>query len=507
MAPGIARQDQDNAARAGMRPAMMIATIYARYSSDLQRDASIEGQIRLCTERAEREGWTLGSSYTDHAVSGASLVRPGIQSLLQDAAAGRSNVVIAEAIDRLSRDQEDIAHIYKRLRFAGVEIVTLSEGTVNELHVGLKGTMGALFLKDLADKTRRGLRGRVAAGKSGGGNSYGYEVVRRLDAENQPVRGERTIKPAQAAIITRIFMDYAAGKSPQAIAKQLNREAVPGPSGTGWGPSTIHGNPDRGTGILNNELYVGRLVWNRLRYIKDPQIGKRVSRPNPASALVTQDVPHLRIVDEALWQKVKDRQTGLRSTQSGRKAPGYWDRRRPRYLLSGLMRCGVCGGGFVNLNAERLGCAAARAKGTYANRRTIRREDVDSLILDGLQNHLMKPDHVALFCQEYTKQMNRLHRENNAARGSDRSALKKIERDLDRLVQALLDGVSGSRVRDEIAALEAEKVRLEARFNDGEDSTVLLHPNMAGRFASKSQSSAAHRKMGSCRKPASSSAS
>jgi site-specific DNA recombinase len=66
-------------------------------------------------------------------------------------------------------------------------------------------------------------------------------------------------------------IDLAVHKAPQAIAKQLNKEAVPGPSGTDWGPSTIHGNPDRGTGILNNELYVGKLVWNRLRYIKDPE--------------------------------------------------------------------------------------------------------------------------------------------------------------------------------------------------------------------------------------------
>ncbi len=275
---------------------MTAAAIYARYSTDLQRDASIEDQIRLCKERAKREGWRVINCYTDHAISGASLIRPGMQMLLQDAQAGKFEVIVSEAIDRLSRDQEDIAHIYKRTRFAGVRIVTLSEGDVNELHIGLKGTMGALFLKDLADKTRRGLRGRVEAGKSGGGNSFGYDVVRRLDDEGLPVRGERKINAAQAGIVRRIFNDYAAGKAPQAIAKQLNKEAVPGPSGTDWGPSTIHGNPDRGTGILNNELYVGKLVWNRLRYIKDPETGKRVSRPNPESEWITQDVPELRII-------------------------------------------------------------------------------------------------------------------------------------------------------------------------------------------------------------------
>src|SRR5690606_12606980 len=112
-------------------------------------------------------------------------------------------------------------------------------------------------------------------------------------------------------------------------------------------------------------------VWNRLRYIKDPETGKRVSRLNPESEWITQEVPSLRIIDQALWDKVKERQAGLRSARAGKKAPGYWDRRRPRYLLSGLMVCGCCGGGFINLNAERVGCAAARAKGTCENRRTM----------------------------------------------------------------------------------------------------------------------------------------
>ncbi|MAY36694.1 MAG: resolvase, partial [Spongiibacteraceae bacterium] len=138
--------------------------IYARYSTDMQSQASIEDQVRLCTERAEREGWTIVQIYTDHGLSGASMMRPGIQALMQDAQSGKFDIVLAEALDRLSRDQEDIAGIHKRLSFANVQMVTLSEGEISHLHIGLKGTMNALFLKDLADKTRRGLRGRVEAG-------------------------------------------------------------------------------------------------------------------------------------------------------------------------------------------------------------------------------------------------------------------------------------------------------------------------------------------------------
>jgi DNA invertase Pin-like site-specific DNA recombinase len=142
-------------------------------------------------------------------------MRLGIQQLMRDALAGKFAIVLAEALDRLSRDQEDIAGIYKRLRFAGVSIVTLSEGEIGDLHIGLKGTMNAIFLKDLADKTRRGLRGRVEAGKSGGGNSYGYDVVKRFATDGTPLRGDRTINAAQAAIVLRFSANTPPASPPK----------------------------------------------------------------------------------------------------------------------------------------------------------------------------------------------------------------------------------------------------------------------------------------------------
>jgi site-specific DNA recombinase len=168
-----------------------------------------------------------------------------------------------------------------------------------------------MLLKDLADKTRRGLRGRVENGKSGGGLCFGYDVVRQFDADGEPIRGDRTINPAEASVVCRIFSEYLAGKSSRTIAWELNKEGIPGPQRSEWGPSTIHGNPKRGVGILNNELYVGRLVWNRLRYLKDPDTGKRVSRNNPESEWIIQDVPELRIIDHDVWNAVKAQQQKL----------------------------------------------------------------------------------------------------------------------------------------------------------------------------------------------------
>ena len=192
-------------------------------------------------------GWTLDQVYKDAAVSGASSLRPGYQALLDCARQAECDVIVAEGFDRLSRDQEDVAGLFKRCRFAGVRIVTLAEGEISELHVGLRGTMNALFLKDLADKTRRGLRGRVEAGASGGGLTYGYDVVPSLDR-----RGERWVNEAEAAVMRRILSAYRDGQSPKRIALHLNRDRVPGPRGGLWAATTINGNRDRGTGILNN---------------------------------------------------------------------------------------------------------------------------------------------------------------------------------------------------------------------------------------------------------------
>lgn len=142
----------------------MRAAIYARFSSDLQNAASIDDQVRVCRERIEREGWTYLHAYCDRAMSGTSHLRPGYQKLLEDARRRLFDVVVAEALDRLSRDQEHVAHLYKQLTFHGIKLITLSEGLISELHVGLSGTMGALYVRQLAEKTHRGLRGQVEAG-------------------------------------------------------------------------------------------------------------------------------------------------------------------------------------------------------------------------------------------------------------------------------------------------------------------------------------------------------
>lgn len=412
----------------------MKVALYARYSSDNQRDASIADQFRVCRDYAEKQGWRVVEEYSNHAISGASLLRAGVQALIADALRGRFQVVLAEAMDRLSRDQEDIAGVFKRMAYANVKIVTLSEGEVTHLHVGLKGTMNALFLKDLADKTRRGQRGRVALGKSGGGNSCGYDVVKQFNERGDPVRGDRTINASEAEVVRRIFRDYVVGKSAKRIAVELNKAGIAAPGGGDWGFSTINGNTKRGNGILNNEMYVGRIVWNRQRFVKDPETGKRQARLNPAAEWVIQEAPELRIVDDGLWNATKARQAAIKTKRDGdgnEVQNSFRDRRRPKYLFSGLIKCACCRGGYAMISADLIGCSTARNKGTCDNRRSIQREHLEVRVLNALRYHLMDPALFREFCDEFTREMNRLRMEGSASIDAARSEIKRIDRELE----------------------------------------------------------------------------
>ena len=464
----------------------MRAAIYARYSSDNQRDASIEDQVRLCTKKIDGEDWSIIDTYADRAISGATTLRPGYQQLLMDARAGKFDIAIAESLDRFSRDQEDIAGLYKQLNFAGVKLITLADGEINELHIGLKGTMNALYLKDLAQKTKRGLEGRVRKGFSGGGNAFGYDVIHELAADGTPVRGKRKINPEKADIVQRIFKEYSAGNSPKTIAHRLNQEGIPGPKSNEWGPSTIYGNWRRGTGILNNELYIGRLVWNRQQFVKDPNSGKRQARLNPEEEWIIEEVPALRIIDDALWAKVKTRQEKTRSRIV--QEPGKLRSelaRRPRYLLSGLLKCGVCGGGYSMNGAKRYGCSTAINKGTCSNKLTIRRDEVEAKVLDGLRHQLMHPDLVKEFVKEFHREVNRLAANRDIDQDRHTLDLAKVERELKLIITAIKDGVPALTLKDELASLENRKAELEQEIDQAPSPMPRLHPNLSELYRQK----------------------
>jgi site-specific DNA recombinase len=460
--------------------------IYARFSTDLQNAASIRDQVRLCRARAESEGWTVVATYEDAAYSGTNSLRPAYQRLLSDARTGRLDIVLAEALDRLSRDQEDVAGLYKHLSFAGVELITLAEGPINELHVGLKGTMNALFVKDLARKVRRGLEGRIRERRSGGGLGYGYDLVREYDAKGEPIRGGRKINEEEARIVVRIFQEFALGKSPRAIAKALNAEGMPGPLGRPWGPSTIYGNWRRGTGILNNQLFIGHLVWNRQHFLKDPSTGRRVGRLNPETEWIVEEVQDLRIISDDLWTRVKNRQRVVRDATSLSDYVTRSERaRRPAYLLSTLLRCNECGGGFSKRSEHHYGCSNARNRGTCSNLLTIRRDVVEESVLSGLKSHLMDPGLVKEFVAEYRQEVKRLSATRDKQVSLWRDDLVRVEREIRAIINAIKDGLRTATIREELLSLETRKEQLLAIQKRPQGSVSRIQPGLADLYRKK----------------------
>ncbi len=461
----------------------MRAAIYARYSSDRQSAASVEDQVRLCRAAAEREGWQIVETFADYALSGAHAAsRPGLMALREAVAAGALDLVLAESLDRLARDQEDIAALFKHCRFHGVEIRTVADGRIDELAIGFKGTMSALYLKDLAAKTHRGLAGVVASGRAAAAPAFGYRRRVALDARGEPIAGLQEIDPDQAAIVRRIFEDYAGGLSPRSIAHALNAEGAAAPRSDGWAQNTITGNRARGTGILNNRLYVGERVWNRQRFVKDPQTGKRVARLNPESEWVIEAVPDLAIVDRALWDRAKAIQDAAKGGGKGKKRPGP----RPKHLLSGLIECGICGGTVSTINRDRYGCRTHKEKGTCRNDRMAPRAEIERRVLDTLRDRLASPAMVGEFVREYHRERERLAAAARRTVDADRRRMGEIERALARHVQAIEDGLYSPALKGKIEALEGEAAEIRARIavaqEEGAGDVVTMHPDVPGRY-------------------------
>jgi site-specific DNA recombinase len=457
------------------------AAVYARFSSEGQREASIEDQTRSCIKLIEDRGWRIAGIYSDRAISGATTLRPDYQRLLKDARDRVFDVVVSEGLDRLSRDPEATAGLYKLMSFLGIAIVTRTEGEVTDLHIGLKGTMNALFLKDLAIKTHRGIEGRVRQGKSGGGRAYGYRVVSQRDANGEAVRGLRAIESAEAEIVRRIFREFAAGNSPRAIARGLNAGAIPGPSGKPWRDTTIRGHATRRTGILRNDLYVGRLVWNKQTYVRDPTTGKRLARVRNQNERITIDVCELRILDDDVWDNVQNRLEKVRSSPGVVKSrrTEFWKQRRPKHLLTGLTYCGECGGHMAAIGKDYLACGAARSGAGCDNRRSIRRTRVEAVVLEGLKTHLMAPELVAEFIRAFHEEVNHKRATDDMQRQGNEQELGRVSKKLRGLYDAIADGLRSPGLQNELLALEGRQAELRKTVEAAPPPAPRFHPKLA----------------------------
>ena len=452
----------------------MITAIYARYSSELQSDRSIEDQVALCRSYAQREGLVVTTTYDDRAQSGSSTAsRMGLARLMRDAGQHLFTHLVVESLDRLSRDQADLATIYKRLTFLGVEIREVHGGKATPLNAAVRGLVGTIYLADLADKTRRGLAGNVSEGLSAGGRGYGYAPVKGETGRLQRVEHE-------AEVIAQVFTLYTEGASPRDIAGRLNAAKVSPPRGTRWNASTINGSRQRQNGILHNALYTGELVWNRTRMVKDPDTGRRVSRPNPEAEWKRRQMPDLAIVPPELWQAAAAR-------TAGRKATGT-HRIKVTRLFSGLLKCPGCGGSLVVKDQRhgraRVICSTFKESGACDRRNVLQLDRIEAAVIGALRSEFARPAALAAYAEAYNAERQRLAADTTRNRGKMEARLAAVTGEIDRTARLMIQGVldperHGGRLKE----LETEERQLRTDLAAPESAAVVaLHPAALVRY-------------------------
>jgi site-specific DNA recombinase len=378
-------------------------TTYSRYSKDDQNPASIEDQQRVCRAEAARRGFELEvRNYADRAQSGTGSDRADLARLIKDVMSPTRDfdILMSDDTSRLSRSRAESAKLHELFKFYGVRVIYVSQGIdtdqeQSEMLIAMHGITDSLYVRELGKKTHRGLEGRFLKGKSAGGRCYGYDSI--------TVDGEGTvwiINEVQAAVLREIYEWSAAGFSLDSIVWKLNERQTPPPQKradrpfSNWCPTAIRA-------MLRNEIYIGRRIWNRTKFVKVPGTNKRIARKRPRSEWREQDVPELRIISDDLWVRVREGQERRKSKYGdGGKKPVNRAASSP-YLLSGVLTCGTCGANLIIVasgkeHVARYGCPQHWNRHTCPNRFTIRRAELETDFFQQLQDQILTPDAIDL---------------------------------------------------------------------------------------------------------------
>jgi site-specific DNA recombinase len=455
--------------------------IYARFSSDRQSAVSIEDQIRKCREYAARQGWEVLEEhiYADHAVTGTTAERMGLQKLLASAEqSGRPfDAILIDDTSRLTRKLADALNLYERLTFAGVRLVAISQGVDSdssqaEILFGVHGLIDSVYSRELGLKTHRGMQGCALKAHHTGGRVFGYRSVRDVDG----VKLE--IIETEAATIRRMFELYSKGQSLKRIAFQLNNEAVKSPQpqkgrvSQSWCVSSVRH-------ILKNRRYTGQIIWNTKRKVRVPGTGRRIYRRRPESDWVMTPAPHQRIVPPELFAAVERRFETTQKLWGVGKTGLARGQQKQVYLCSGLLRCGECGGSITLVGGRsknsrsEYGCSihAQRGDSVCKNSLRIQRHELEERMLAGIQERVLREEFIDYVICGLQDELRQRHEALNSELRELGEEKHRIEAELKRLVDMIAAGTASSTVMSAITEREARiRVITDKLIEPGPDS-------------------------------------
>jgi len=475
------------------------AALYARYSSDMQKATSIDGQLLLCRKVAERNDLDVIGEFVDAAKSGLTEdARDGYQRLLNGVRHHDFDVIIVEHFDRLSRDPTTIQRLKQIFEFNRVELMDQKGVYATATDISIASLYNTIYKPQLADKVRRGHDNTVANGKIPGSFAYGYRP-------RPSVPGERLIDKYEAKIVLRIFKEYASGRSIREIAADLTREGEPSPGATRhknkagrtiWNHQCITGGR-HGRGILGNELYIGEIHWNVRLTILNPETQKKQKRRNPEERHTIVKNQELRIIPQELWDEVQKVRSARAVHMFG---PTGKPQRRPviprnnEHPLAGVLRCGVCNGHMRIVQSSRNGapraaCANAHQRGTCEHTRSF---EMDVLLEDvslKIDVKLFSPKAIEEAMSAWQEE-----RKKDRKKVSERANLEHRRRVLSTEIERLSYAIANSRRKpDELLKridecdLERENIDTRLRLlGDGSENVIPFdHPKFGELYRSE----------------------
>jgi len=387
----------------------MRVAIYARYSSENQSAKSIDDQIRVCKNYIKNNGMTHDEKhiYTDEAISGSIINRPGLQALERAMENKEFDAVAVDDLSRLSRSNHQMLTMILKFDYHQIKIISVSDGIITDddnskLGIHMRGLINELYLDDLKKKTMRGLEGQKLRGFSTGENVYGYKThpVGELKF-NKKGKAKydgmiHKINPEEADIVKRIYQEFTQGKSICKIASDLNKDKTPTKRGYtgGWNTSTV-------SRILKNAKYTGSWVWRISKNVRDPLTGKKKKIMRLEKEQISTFRKELIIINKETWNKAQKRWSKLKGTWPIRKNSKIKQKSyihsAPTHLLAGLMKCYNCGGAIVLISGKGsgyYGCYNAKRK-TCNNSLLLSRKRVENAIISDLSEKILTPENIS----------------------------------------------------------------------------------------------------------------
>lgn len=484
--------------------------IYARYSTNNQREASIDDQIRKCRESAIFRGWEILEDhiYYDKAQSGARMsTREGLKQMMRVAMSSNCpfQKIVVDDTSRIARNTKEALDIFSILTFYGVHIYYVSQGidtshAAAEEMITINGLIDSLHIRNLRSETFRGVEGKVLKGYSGGGKRYGYYSVPvyngKVDIYGNPEADGYILKinPDEANIVIRIFRlfgedGYSARKIVNILNKELKETGSPKPPrGEYWGFSTLLGNKKAVRGILNNEIYIGKYYWNRSTSMRNPETGRVSVRVKEKDKWIISPKPELRIISGELWNKVKKRQRQLNDMGHGR-----YMKTIPAYsvnLLTGLMICGQCGANIVVVSGGKYGkygCSSNWNNGSAvcSNDIKIKKSEIEKTIVQSLDISLNRDEDVSSLAEKVNSLLKaKFEQDRPKWKGTAlNEQLKKINKEIANFINAIKAGIISDNVKEQLLTAEKKKKEIEGAIEQARDD-MPQKPAVSGEIVS-----------------------